>query len=341
METLQTSSSELVFTPCDDENNNSNNTEESIEALCEEPINESQISSTMTTSAPAQDFDLVKNILSEIFDKRDDEQTQQQQPDLTDVEPKEFPLSPSIPMTTTATTNEEDFRFLDDMLASIDVPDEEIHQLTPAEIDRVDSLLKDIVNAQQQQQQQSEDTLVSTANEQIEPSQQDLQSTTVLVNTEAAEAASAMPADEELIRVEREWANLTEEEKRLGSVAPEWISDDVAPTCMKCTLKFSLTRRRHHCRACGKVFCSSCCWQKIKLIHDDSKEDRACNDCVRTIQNGRIHFIFSLVFISRFIVYLVEYLWNYMRNNQKPRSSVLRKRTGKFQCTFDVDGEIV
>lgn len=134
METLQTSSSELVFTPCDDENNNSNNTEESIEALSEEPINESQISSTMTTSAPAQDFDLVKNILSEIFDKRDDEQTQQQ-PDLTDVEPKEFSLSPSIPMTTTAmtTTNEEDFRFLDDMLASIDVPDEEIHQLTPAD----------------------------------------------------------------------------------------------------------------------------------------------------------------------------------------------------------------
>jgi len=26
---------------------------------------------------------------------------------------------------------------------------------------------------------------------------------------------------------------------------------------------------------------------------------------------------------------IVEYLWNYMRNNQKPRSSVLRKKSGK------------
>ena len=29
---------------------------------------------------------------------------------------------------------------------------------------------------------------------------------------------------------------------------------------------------------------------------------------------------------------LVEYLWTYMRNNQKPRSSALRKQSGK--CRF-------
>ena len=43
--------------------------------------------------------------------------------------------------------------------------------------------------------------------------------------------------------------------------------------------------------------------------------------------------------------FIVEYLWNYMRNNQKPRTSVLRKKTGKFrfvliQRTLDVDGGI-
>lgn len=31
-----------------------------------------------------------------------------------------------------------------------------------------------------------------------------------------------------------------------------------------------------------------------------------------------------------FFSFTVEYLWNYMRNNQKPRSSVLRKKPGKI-----------
>lgn len=39
----------------------------------------------------------------------------------------------------------------------------------------------------------------------------------------------------------------------LGTTAPQWIPDSQAPACMKCGSKFSFTRRRHHCRACGKV----------------------------------------------------------------------------------------
>ena len=111
-----------------------------------------------------------------------------------------------------------------------------------------------------------------------------------------------MPEDEELARVEHEWAQLTEEDKRLGSIAPEWVNDDQAPACMKCTAKFSITRRRHHCRACGKVFCATCCWQKVKLIHDDNKEDRACNDCVKTINQGMFHIYIYIEEYERFFV---------------------------------------
>lgn len=39
----------------------------------------------------------------------------------------------------------------------------------------------------------------------------------------------------------------------LGSKAPVWIPDPRATMCMICTCEFSLTWRRHHCRACGKV----------------------------------------------------------------------------------------
>ena len=39
----------------------------------------------------------------------------------------------------------------------------------------------------------------------------------------------------------------------LGKVAPVWVPDASAPRCMHCDSRFTFTRRRHHCRACGKV----------------------------------------------------------------------------------------
>lgn len=39
----------------------------------------------------------------------------------------------------------------------------------------------------------------------------------------------------------------------LGEVAPVWVPDSQAPVCMKCDARFTFTKRRHHCRACGKV----------------------------------------------------------------------------------------
>ncbi|KRZ73924.1 Rabenosyn-5, partial [Trichinella papuae] len=38
-----------------------------------------------------------------------------------------------------------------------------------------------------------------------------------------------------------------------------WISNDDVKQCQFCEVKFSLTRRRHHCRLCGKILCSDCC----------------------------------------------------------------------------------
>ncbi|XP_014914216.1 zinc finger FYVE domain-containing protein 9 isoform X1 [Poecilia latipinna] len=65
----------------------------------------------------------------------------------------------------------------------------------------------------------------------------------------------------------------------LGEVAPVWVPDAEAQVCMKCGTKFTFTKRRHHCRACGKVFCALCSNLKFRLTHLDGKEGRVCVSC--------------------------------------------------------------
>jgi hypothetical protein len=168
-----------------------------------------------TTTTSVQDFDLVKNILSEIFDKPDEEILdesrieEEKEPELVHIEQQEI----SPPLATT--NNNEDFRFLDEMLASIDVDDADIHQLTPAEIDRVDSLLKQIVDSQatpsseiaidNELESSSPPPPVSSER----PPSTLIDSSLLPEPTSVATAASAIPVDEELIRVEEEWSKLT------------------------------------------------------------------------------------------------------------------------------------
>lgn len=39
------------------------------------------------------------------------------------------------------------------------------------------------------------------------------------------------------------------------SAADHWVKDEVVDSCSGCTVRFSLTERRHHCRNCGQLFC--------------------------------------------------------------------------------------
>uniref|UniRef100_A0A672SI37 Zinc finger FYVE domain-containing protein 16-like n=1 Tax=Sinocyclocheilus grahami TaxID=75366 RepID=A0A672SI37_SINGR len=71
----------------------------------------------------------------------------------------------------------------------------------------------------------------------------------------------------------------------LGSKQPPWVPDSEAPNCMNCEQKFTFTKRRHHCRACGKVYCANCCNRKCRLKYLD-KEARVCVICHVTIQRA-------------------------------------------------------
>ncbi|KAM3870080.1 FYVE, RhoGEF and PH domain-containing protein 4a [Diretmus argenteus] len=66
----------------------------------------------------------------------------------------------------------------------------------------------------------------------------------------------------------------------LGKRAPRWIRDNEVTMCMKCKEPFNaLTRRRHHCRACGYVVCWKCSDNKVRLEYDANKVNKVCRDC--------------------------------------------------------------
>lgn len=65
----------------------------------------------------------------------------------------------------------------------------------------------------------------------------------------------------------------------LGKVQPYWIPDSETTFCMQCNMKFSFIKRRHHCRACGQVLCSTCCSLKAKLEYMGDVEARICIQC--------------------------------------------------------------
>ncbi|NXJ85859.1 ZFY16 protein, partial [Trogon melanurus] len=67
---------------------------------------------------------------------------------------------------------------------------------------------------------------------------------------------------------------------------PLWVPDSEAPNCMNCQVKFTFTKRRHHCRACGKVFCGGCCKRKCKLQYME-KEARVCTGCYDDINKAQ------------------------------------------------------
>lgn len=61
---------------------------------------------------------------------------------------------------------------------------------------------------------------------------------------------------------------------------PTWIPDVEAPKCMSCGVNFTVVKRRHHCRNCGKVFCARCSSNSVPLPKfGHHKPVRVCNKC--------------------------------------------------------------
>ena len=57
----------------------------------------------------------------------------------------------------------------------------------------------------------------------------------------------------------------------------QWEPDESSSSCTLCQMDFNFWRRRHHCRSCGCLCCSSC--GPKRMVDNSAKTLRVCENC--------------------------------------------------------------
>ena len=84
----------------------------------------------------------------------------------------------------------------------------------------------------------------------------------------------------------KEWQRAERKAEELLTVSnPEWQDDGTSKGCTGCAKEFSMFRRRHHCRTCGKLYCHDCSPNTCKVAgHKDPQ--RVCLECQGIIERA-------------------------------------------------------
>jgi hypothetical protein len=106
----------------------------------------------------------------------------------------------------------------------------------------------------------------------------------------ALKASSAQSSADMLDYVRRLERALGERDARV--MKEGHTPDESALTCEACSTEFTMTKRRHHCRACGGVFCGSCCPDKSYKFDTagmkgaKQKAKRVCLECKTALEQS-------------------------------------------------------
>ena len=106
-----------------------------------------------------------------------------------------------------------------------------------------------------------------------------------------------------------------------------WIPDNIVDYCYNCDKQFTtILNRKHHCRICGKIFCSNCLNKFLDInIYNEKSEIKVCSACQQNYSN----------LIKILVNNLIEYkdndnklcfetkLENYIKNNINNKSIIL------------------
>lgn len=126
---------------------------------------------------------------------------------------------------------------------------------------------------------------------------------------------------------------------KCGQAAPIYTPDHFFPDCQLCSQKFTFTKRRHHCRLCGRVVCHNCSKQRMddhrskprsslanKKETRKVQQIRVCDWCVKEIEVQKsLRLVESIPFLHRSIS--KEKYWTKLKAG--------RKGVGSFFITAD------
>ena len=68
-----------------------------------------------------------------------------------------------------------------------------------------------------------------------------------------------------------------------------WMPDNACKECSECGVRFSLVIRRHHCRVCGRIYCSDCCSYAVPSRHVNPGQRGTMKACLRCVQVSKVH----------------------------------------------------
>ncbi|XP_022084597.1 LOW QUALITY PROTEIN: FYVE and coiled-coil domain-containing protein 1-like [Acanthaster planci] len=74
-----------------------------------------------------------------------------------------------------------------------------------------------------------------------------------------------------------QWTDKLDYQRKMKA-SERWIDDSEVTQCMQCHVEFSLIVRRHHCRLCGRIFCTKCANCYVSAAHS-RKKSRVCEQC--------------------------------------------------------------
>ncbi|XP_020278626.1 RUN and FYVE domain-containing protein 2 isoform X1 [Pseudomyrmex gracilis] len=69
-----------------------------------------------------------------------------------------------------------------------------------------------------------------------------------------------------------------QQQQSLQEGAVTWANDRLVTQCKGCSREFNMTRRKHHCRNCGHIFCNACS-DNTTVLPNSAKPVRVCDEC--------------------------------------------------------------
>jgi len=128
------------------------------------------------------------------------------------------------------------------------------------------------------------------------------------------------------------------------SAPSTWIPDERVKRCYGCGIAFSTFRRKHHCRSCGRIFCSACTAYRELIpsyYHTFSgvlfnTPQRTCAPCTQSLKRAaevehliRMISMLPVLMTDLFDLRLVNKEWNHATNTM---FSIFRGLQYKLSC---------